>query len=241
MTHTPQKNLVLITRPHEQAEDFARTLNEYAIKCLCAPVLEYHPLETSLPDLTVYDGLIFTSANGLHILNDISAPRIPVFTVGDKTAKSAIESGFSDVHSANGNADDLGELLDKSFGQRPAKLLHVCGLNNKEINVQHKNIHIEQCVTYRMNRMKELSPAAIDSLRTGHIECVTFFSRRSAENFIKLIEHHDLTSCLPSISALCISNSVLKCVQDLKWKTVAAARYPTRTAMIELITGNKQS
>lgn len=242
MDTVAHKDLVLITRPRQQGEDFACALRAYGIDTLCAPVLEYHALEKSLPDLGKYDGLIFTSINGLYLFNNHNnIPDIPVFAVGNKTAEKARSLGFKDVYNAQGNADDLARTIDRALTNTPAKLLHICGTHNKKVPVQNKDIQIEQYKTYRMDKIHTLPPQTIHAMRTGSINYATFFSPRSAKNFINLIEQHNLTSCLININALCISDSVLKCVQDMKWKTVAAARHPTRTAMIEMITGKKSS
>src|SRR5690606_26773949 len=77
-----------------------------------APVLEVRPLSGADLGLSRAGALALTSRNAVPILCAGADRRdLPVFAVGEATALAAREAGFSDVASADGDADDLVELI----------------------------------------------------------------------------------------------------------------------------------
>ena len=248
---------VLITRPIERAKNFVERLTGINIPTLLAPVLRYTPLLATPPNDdalseygTKYDALIFTSQYGVKTFERLPPPQIPVFAVGSATAFKAISTGFNIVHNADGNADDLSRLLAQTYIPRniiggktagkytpktPARLLHVCGVHSHDIPVPRPNIKITRRAAYDMKEIDTLPDNIVDNIRRGDIDTIPFFSKRSAQHFMALVERHNLSACLPSINALCISDSVLKCVQHGNWRFCAATPHPSSDAMIDAI------
>src|SRR5580698_8674810 len=101
----------LITRPRQEAESLAARLAERGIEAVIEPMMmivdsagvDAAGVERggALPDLTGVQAVLCTSANGVGALARASAERgVPVFAVGEATARAARGAGFVGVESA---------------------------------------------------------------------------------------------------------------------------------------------
>ena len=97
---------VLVTRPHPDGEATAEALRARGFEVLLAPMLRFEPVPFQDDDEARYDAVIVTSANALRaIAGELEGHRIlklPLFAVGEHTAASAREAGFTKVTSAKG-------------------------------------------------------------------------------------------------------------------------------------------
>ena len=86
------------------------------VESLIEPVIDIHPLnDVQLPNLDKMQALLLTSANGVRAFAERQAgalPDLPVFCVGDATARAARAAGFGNVESAGGDVDDGALLVD---------------------------------------------------------------------------------------------------------------------------------
>jgi len=90
-------------------------------------------------------------------------------------------------------------------------------------------------VVYRAEKIRRLPPESLTAIQNGDITAATFFSKRTAKSFLALIGENDLTGSLKSIKALCLSPSVLECVQTYKWADTYVAAQPDREGMLALV------
>lgn len=101
-----------ITRAEPGASRTADALAACGFAAIIAPLLEIRRLDPPAPDLEGLDALAFTSRNGVDAFAALSGERhLPVFTVGEATARAAREAGFRAVQSADGALSDLAALL----------------------------------------------------------------------------------------------------------------------------------
>src|SRR5580658_9862868 len=104
--------LALITRPRDEAEALAALLARRGIEAVIEPMIEIVERGAALPDLVGVQAILCTSANGVRALAQASGERgVPVFAVGDATAREACAAGFRAVDSAGGNVEDLARLV----------------------------------------------------------------------------------------------------------------------------------
>jgi uroporphyrinogen-III synthase len=115
---------VWVTRARPGAERTAANLTARGFRPLIAPLLEIRPLDVAL-DLGGTEILAFTSLNGVTAFAALSAARhLPVFAVGDATARAARDAGFTEVCSASGDLNALAALIRAEAGGRA--ILHPC-------------------------------------------------------------------------------------------------------------------
>ena len=102
---------VWVTRARPGAERTAERLVALGFTPLVVPLLEIRPLDATL-DLADVQALAFTSLNGVAAFAALSPDRaLPVFAVGDATARAARDAGFASVRSAEGSLNDLATLI----------------------------------------------------------------------------------------------------------------------------------
>ncbi|MCB9983927.1 MAG: uroporphyrinogen-III synthase [Rhodospirillales bacterium] len=237
-----QRSVILVTRPEVQAGLFVDDLTVGGYEAFVEPMSAIVPLDFHVPDFGRYQGLIFTSANALDIYAKTHKDRsLPVYVVGRQTQEMAYEHGFKKVYSARGKAADLVDYIKGHVPDVKRPLLHVRSTHLayplKEA-LQNTGYNVGQLIVYDAPVRDEFSTAAVELLQNNCIQAVTFFSKRTAENFLKLIEAAGLEDCLAGIKALCISETVLQYVRPELWQNACVAAQPDRQGMLDLIAQN---
>ena len=227
---------VLITRPEADAKEIATLVKSKNYQVVCESFLEIIYHKTPLPDLSVYGALVFTSANAVRAFCKNSAKRdLAVFTVGDYTAAEAKAVGFENIQSAAGNIDDLIKLLGRSSSDKP--YLYIRGEHvSKTLDINDPQIDIEEMVLYGAEKKGEISDNSLALLAQGAFSHILFFSTRTAEGFIDIVQgQKDLSEGLKTSKALCLGVSMVQCLSVLPWADVQVADHPTRQGMLALL------
>ena len=240
----------LITRPAEEADEFAEILAARGHIGIAAPVLAIRPGTEVEIDLDGVQALLFTSTNGVRTFARLSARRdLPVLTVGDRTGAAARAAGFGLVHSAAGAAGDLVRLAERELDPTRGALWHGAGehvMGELRPAIERLGFELRTIVLYRAVAASRLPPDATAALKDGTVGGVLFFSPRTAEVFVKLVVREGLADRLGGLSALCLSRPValglLSASRDagapgaaVRWARVRAAAHPDRSALLALL------
>ncbi len=228
---------VLITRPHQDAEPLARRLLAGGVQSLIEPLLEIHYLETQAIDLVHVQGLLVTSANGVRAFAAFTTKRdLAVWAVGDGSARAARDAGFNTVISADGDVKALAELVVEQASHADGALLHVAGTRlagDLAGMVQSAGFEYRRAVLYEALSAKIFSDQACDGFRQAQVNGVLLYSPRTAETFVKLINHHDMQGLLRSVTAYCLSQAVAERVAGLGWQRISIASAAQEDCIIE--------
>jgi uroporphyrinogen-III synthase len=230
---------VLITRPDEDAAPLARLLESRGHECLIEPMLAIRYLDGEMPDPAGFQGLIFTSANGVRAFLRQSALRTATaWCVGDATARAAKEAGFGDVRSAAGDVQSLADHIAAEASPADGPLLHVAGstvAGDLAGLLLGAGFAVERAVLYEAETREILSAAAREALASGTIDAVALFSPRTARTFARLVRTAGLGEACGTIDMLCLSRAVADALDDLPRKRLLIADEPTQDALIERI------
>lgn len=102
---------VWITRARPGALATAERVRDLGFEAIVEPLLAVEALDAEL-DLSPIAALAFTSANGVEAFARLTDARgLPVFAVGRATARAAQNEGFASVSSADGDVEDLCDLI----------------------------------------------------------------------------------------------------------------------------------
>lgn len=227
---------ILVTRPAEDSASFCQTLEAEGFKVLAEPMLEIVPLDFPVPDLSVYRGLIFTSTNGVRAFSArVTDRNITAFCVGDRTADTAEGKGFTDVVNAGGAVKYLAAVLLSAGPGDGKPFLYVRGADISGVELAASGMPIAEIIVYKARLVQHLSAACVNALKNEEIVAAPFFSKRTAENFVRLVEQEKLLGKLSGIKFLSISEAVLKSVQTYGWKDTYIAPTPDGPGMLHLV------
>ena len=91
-------------------------------------MIKVEPLKYDEPDYVQFKGVIFTSSNAIKNLDSNKIDKnIECYCVGFATEKAAKLKGFQNIISAEGNVNNLKELVLRNFDPKNGSLLYVSG------------------------------------------------------------------------------------------------------------------
>lgn len=180
---------LLLTRPEPDAERTATALRARGHTVIVAPLLRIEPVADSEIAGGRFAAILVTSANAAKAIayhKWIAELRmLPVFAVGQRSAWAMREAGFTDVMSADGDANDLARLVAGRL--QPAEpLLYLAAADRAGDLVgalAARNFDVRTVVVYCAVAVSEFPPVAAAALTSG-IDGVLHFSRRSAEAYV---------------------------------------------------------
>lgn len=222
---------VLITRPQPEGHKLEELLGkDPKVPAFCEPMLNIVPQKKQLileaEGQNKVTDLMVTSCRVFEILeNWQDYLDIPLWCVGDVTARKAKLMGFKLVHCANRSAQDLLEMIVKETGQKKDQyhFRHVCGdtlhLDLSEA-LSRLGYRADKDVVYTTQASKDLSKKFMSLWNKGSFIVAPFFSQRTTEIFVNLIKKHKLQKQCASVHALAHSDAVLKQLQELQWARV---------------------
>jgi uroporphyrinogen-III synthase len=230
---------MLVTRPLPDAEETAWRLAALDIEAVTCPLLTHRTLDTGLPEATGFAAIVFTSANSLRALEERGALGaylgLKAYAVGDRTAAAAREHGFADVESAGGSFADMVELLAHAELEGPvfypAAQDHRGDLGKSlaPFGAMAITTHV-----YAMEPVEDISAEVVEALGSGAIAAGLFYSRRTAETFVRLCGSRLDRAVRTRFGALCLSEAVAEPLLDAHFVRVGLADNPSEDAMMGL-------
>lgn len=183
---------VLITRPAEDVQRFADALREAGHEALIEPVLRIRMLDVPLPafDATV-QALLITSAQAVRALAVRTDRRdLRLLAVGPHSAEVARGLGFLDVFQSDGDGiEGLNDLVRAQCNPKAGVLLHLAAedlAGDLAGGLRQAGFTVQVTQLYRAEAIEALSEPLVAALCAGHVDAVTFFSKRSATIFERL-------------------------------------------------------
>ena len=193
---------IVVTRTGNQAESMIDRLRELGAEPFFFPVIEtidpedWAPLDNALRNLSKYQGLIFTSVNGVHFFaeriktigQDIRELKgLRVFTIGPKTAQAVRDLGILvDVIPEKFVAESLVESIQDIKGRR--FLLPRATIAREFLPEQLRKLGAIVDVAPAYQTI--LPPTQVGELQkrleAGSIDVITFTSSSTVENFLTL-------------------------------------------------------
>ncbi len=211
----------VITRPEEQSEAFIHGLLERGAEPLLFPVIEtvppedWAPLDTAIENLEHYDGLIFTSVNGVKFFmrrlkeqgKDVRELKgLRLYAIGPKTEQAVNALGIP----VDGVPEEfVAESLIDHLGRKNIKgkkfLLPRATVARETLPDQLRELGAEIDVppAYRTVRPQTDTQELTRRLKEGSIHAVTFTSSSTVTHFMELIGE-ELKPQLAKVAVACI-------------------------------------
>ncbi len=224
---------ILLTRPDPSATQFAALLCDRItenVPVVSSPLLEI-VYQGQLPNLSPFEGMIFTSRHGVAAFVQHAKPFAGVcYAVGDATAMAAQRAGLR-VLSAGGDAQALiGRILADGH---TGPMLHVRGKHSQgdiALHLSQAGCPTQEAIVYAQQE-QSLTPEAKTVLNREKPVVLPLFSPRTARIFYK--QHQQGAPLF--IAAM--SENVAKIARQFPHQQIAIARQPDKNAMLAAIEG----
>jgi uroporphyrinogen-III synthase len=229
---------LLITRPGDDGARLAETLRQMGHDPILEPLLTIRNFDGPALDLAGVQAILATSANGVRAIAGRTPERIiPLFAVGDATARVAKEAGFLEISSASGDVDALAALVREKLDPAKGPLVHVAGSDvagDLAGQLGAAKFTVRREVLYESESAYSLSPSTIAAIKEERIDGVLAYSPRTASTLARLIRKARLVRDCRRIELLCLSQAVADAANDIPWAKTRIAAAPTQEAMLAL-------
>jgi len=215
---------ILFTRPLEDCHEMILKFQSLGHEVSHLPLINIEGLKYEQLNYSDFKGIIFTSANAVKFLDIKNIDKkIICFCVGSATEKKARSSGFQNVFAADGNVDNLKELVLLNFNPSEGKLLYISGeviSNNLDQDLISNSYNVERVINYRANAIEKYDESFIEKLKLKMPEITYIYSQNSAINFLKVIKNYQLETLWMNTNLMCIGEKTSSILNEIKWKKI---------------------
>ena len=222
---------LLVTRPEPDASREAEALGRRGHEATLAPLLTIEFCSGVLLELEGAQGLIVTSRNALRALAAHpeldAALKLPLFAVGEATARQAQELGFAKVIRGPGTGAELAKLISGKLRPERGPLVHLAGETlafDLKSALESQGFTVRRPVLYRAVPARSLPADALSLLKAGKLDGVILMSPRTAKTFADLLARQGLVTQAKSLVCYCLSEAVAEAVTPLGFDARVAAR-----------------
>ena len=215
---------VLFTRPIDDSKDLILKFKSLGHIVSSIPVISIKKKEYSKIDFSSFKGIIFTSSNAIKFLDTkLLDKNIKCFCVGNATELLAKEKGFQNIFSAEGNVNNLKEIILQNFKSSEGKLLYISGeIITFELDkfLISEGLKVERVINYSSDPIEKFNEILIDDLKNNVPDIVYIYSQNSAISFKNLIKNYNLQNHWMNTNLMCISEKTSSVLNDIKWKKI---------------------
>ena len=171
-----------------------------------------------------FKGIIFTSANAVKFLDLKNIDKnLQCFCVGSATEKKARSVGFQNVIAAEGNVDNLKELVLQNVDQKDGKLIYASGETiSVDLDQQliKEGYNIKRIVNYKTTHNQKFDKSFVEELKLKIPDMVYIYSQNSALSFLSFIKINQSESLWMNTNLMCIGEKTSSILNEIKWKKI---------------------
>ncbi|MCG3421077.1 uroporphyrinogen-III synthase [Oceanobacillus jordanicus] len=245
MSFSLMKKNILVTRGAEQANLFADKITQFGGNPVVVPLLEIVCKETDstwevLRNLSQYDWILFTSANGVDCffelrkkLENSSSISAKIATVGEKTSSALKRYGYEETFTPETyDANTMASDFLKRFPV-PGKLLLIRGNRSRKVlpeKFRQAGLDFDMLEVYDTHFSYERKPQLIEAVSKNNLDYVSFTSPSTVEAFCEMVENiPDIIPCV------CIGSTTSQRARELGFQYILTPTKFTIDGMIQSI------
>jgi uroporphyrinogen-III synthase len=215
---------ILLTRPLEDCSEMIVKFKSLGNQVSHLPLLRIDKLNYEQINFSDFKGIIFTSANAIKFLNlrDINK-NILCFCVGSATEKKARSVGFQNVFAAEGNVENLKELLLQNFNQKDGPLIYISGETisiDLDQQLLKEGYNIKRIINYKTSHNQNFDDEFVKQLKLNMPDMVYVYSQNSASSLLNFIKMYQLESLWMDTNLMCIGEKTSSILNEIKWKKI---------------------
>jgi uroporphyrinogen-III synthase len=215
---------ILLTRPLDDCKELILRFKFLGHKVSHLPVIKIQNVNHDKVNVDEFGGIIFTSANAIKNLNTSSINKqINCFCVGSSTEKVAKQNGFQNIFCADGNVNNLKEVILQNFDKKHSNLLYVSGeiiSSNLDKDLISEGYIVKRIINYSVVPNDEVSDEFIKDLKSSIPDIVYVYSENSARNYLSLLKKYKLSDCWMDTNLMCLGEKTSSVLNEIKWKKI---------------------
>ena len=215
---------ILLTRSLEDCSEMIIKFKSLGHQVSHLPLLNIEKIDCEQINFSDYKGIIFTSANSIKFLNLKNIDKkILCFCVGNATEKKARGVGFQNVITADGNVENLKELILRNFDQKNGKLVYVSSqIISVDLDQQliKEGYDIRRIINYKTTHNENFNESFVKKLKLNMPDIVYIYSQNSALSFLKFIKFYKSENLWMNTNLMCIGEKTSAILNEIKWKKI---------------------
>ena len=215
---------ILLTRPLEDSKELILKFSSLGHKVSHLPVIKVEPIKYNEPDYSQFKGIIFTSSNAIKNL-DLNRvdKKIECYCVGSATEKVANLNGFQNIISAEGNVNNLKELILQNFDTKNGSLLYVSGeivSSRLDKDLISEGYSLKRLINYTVSSTQEIKEEFRAQLKASIPDIIYVYSENSAKSLLNLLKKYDLLDSWMDTNLMCMGEKASAILNEIKWKKI---------------------
>ena len=215
---------ILLTRPLEDCTEMIIKFKSLGHQVSHIPLLKIDKVDYEQINFLDFKGIIFTSANSIKFLDLKSIDKnLLCFCVGSATEKKARSVGFQNVIAAEGNVENLKELILQNFNKKDGNLIYISG-ETVSVDLDHQlskeGYNIKRVINYRTTHNQNFDDEFVKELKLKIPDMVYVYSQNSALSLLNFIKMHQSESLWMNTNLMCIGEKTSSILNEIKWKKI---------------------
>ena len=215
---------ILLTRPLDDCKELILRFKSLGHKVSHLQVIKIQNVNYDKININEFDGIIFTSANAIKNLNTSEInKKINCFCVGSSTENVAKQNGFQNIFCAEGNVNNLKEVILQNFDNRSGNLLYVSGeivSSNLDKDLISEGYKVRRIINYSVLPVEEIGEEFINNLKSSIPDMVYVYSENSAKNYLNLLKKYNLLDYWMNTNLMCLGEKTSSVLNEIKWKKI---------------------
>ena len=215
---------ILLTRPLEDCSEMIIKFKSLGHQVSHLPLLNIEKIDYEQINFSDYKGIIFTSVNAVRHLDHKNIDKnLLCFCVGSATEKKARSTGFQNVIAAEGNVENLKELILQNFNQKDGQLIYISGeMISVDLDQQLTNegYSVKRIVNYKTIFNQKFDNNFVKELMLKIPDMVYIYSQNSALSFLNFIKINQSESLWMNTNLMCIGEKTSSILNEIKWKKI---------------------
>ena len=215
---------ILLTRPLEDSREMILKFQSLGHNVSHLPLINIESKNYESIDFSDFNGIIFTSANAIKFLNlKLINKKISCFCVGNATEKKAKSSGFQNIFCADGNVNNLKEIILQNFDNSQGNLLYVSGeiiSSNLDRDLISEGFSVKRIINYNVLPIEEINEEFVKDLKLSVPDIIFIYSENSARNYLNLLKKYGLFDIWMDTNLMCVGEKASLILNEIKWKKI---------------------
>ena len=215
---------ILLTRPLEDCSEMIIKFKSLGHQVSHLPLLKIEKLDYEQTNFSDYKGIIFTSANAVKYLDHKNIDKnLLCFCVGSATEKKARGVGFQNVIAAEGNVENLKELVLQNVNQKDGTLIYISGETvsvDLDKQLLKEGYSIKRIINYRTTHNQNFDDKFVNELKLKIPDIIYVYSQNSSRSLLNFIKMNNSESLWMNTNLMCIGEKTSSILNEIKWKKI---------------------